>query len=82
MNENIDSSISVEKSKQEEIKDSCISKLIDLSEKQNELIFATRERLFKLEKTQNRDARFSCIMSIGICVVCLLMCLQFGGFKW
>ena len=30
-------------------KDSCISKLIDLSEKQNELIFATRKRLFQLE---------------------------------
>ena len=45
-------------------KDECINKLIDLSEKQNELIFATRERLFKLEKTQNRDARFSCLMSI------------------
>ncbi len=75
MNENIDSSIS-------DTKDNVVMKLIDLSEKQNELIFATRERLFKLEKTQNRDARFSCAMSIGICVVCLLMCLQFGGFKW
>ena len=75
MNENIDSSIS-------DTKDNVVMKLIDLSEKQNELIFATRERLFKLERTQNRDARFSCIMSIGICVVCLLMCLQFGGFKW
>ena len=63
-------------------KDNVISRLIDLSEKQNELIFATRERLFKLEKTQNRDARFSCLMSIGICVVCILMCLQFGGFTW
>ena len=75
MNENIDSSIS-------NTKDSCISKLIDLSEKQNELIFATRERLFKLERTQNRDARFSCIMSIGICVVLILMCVQFGGLTW
>ncbi len=75
MNENIDSSIS-------DTKDSVIIKLIDLSEKQNELIFSTRKRLFKLERTQNKDARFSCFMSIGICVVCLLMCLQFGGFKW
>jgi len=56
--------------------------LIDLSEKQNELIFSTRERLFKLEKTQNRDAKVLCAMSIGICVVMLLMCLEFGGFKW
>ena len=63
-------------------KDECINKLIDLSEKQNELIFATRERLFKLEKTQNKGARILCGMSIGICVICLLMCLQFGGFKW
>ena len=63
-------------------KDECISMLIDLSEKQNELIFATRERLFKLERTQNRDARILCGLYIGICVVCILMCLQFGGFKW
>ena len=63
-------------------KDSIISKLIDLSEKQNELIFATRERLFKLERTQNKDARILCGLSIGICVVMLLMCVQFGGFKW
>ena len=75
MNENIDSSIS-------DTKDSVITKLIDLSEKQNELIFATRERLFKLERTQNKDARILCGMSIGICVVCILMCLQFGGFTW
>ena len=65
-----------------ETKDSVIMKLIDLSEKQNELIFATRKRLFKLEKTQNKDARILCGMSIGICVICLLMCLQFGGFTW
>ena len=63
-------------------KDSIISKLIDLSEKQNDLIFATRERLFKLERTQNKDARILCGLSIGICVVMLLMCVQFGGFKW
>ena len=56
--------------------------LISYNEKQNELIFATRERLFKLERTQNKDARILCGMSIGICVICLLMCLQFGGFKW
>ena len=65
-----------------ETKDSVIMKLIDLSEKQNELIFATRERLFKLERTQNRDAKILCGMSIGICVILLLMCLEFGGFTW
>ena len=75
MNENIDSSIS-------DTKDSVITKLIDLSEKQNELIFATRERLFKLERTQNKDARILCGMSIGICVILILMCLEFGGFTW
>ncbi len=63
-------------------KDSCISKLIDLSEKQNELIFATRKRLFQLERTQNKDAKILCAMSIGICVVMILMCFQFGGFTW
>ena len=63
-------------------KDECISMLIDLSEKQNELIFATRERLFKLEKTQNKDVKVLCGMSIGICVILILMCFEFGGFKW
>ena len=63
-------------------KDNVIIKLIDLSEKQNELIFSTRKRLFKLERTQNKDARILCAMSIGICAVMLLMCFQFGGFKW
>ena len=75
MNENINSSIS-------DTKDSVIHKLIDLSEKQNELIFATRERLFKLERTQNKDVKVLCGMSIGICVVLILMCVQFGGLTW
>ncbi len=57
-------------------------KLISYNETQNELIFSTRKRLFNLEHKQNRDAKFSCLMSIGICVVCILMCLQFGGFTW
>ncbi len=57
-------------------------KLIDIISQQNDIIFSTRKRLFKLERTQNRDAKFSCFMSIGICVVCILMCLQFGGFQW
>ena len=63
-------------------KDNVIIKLIDLSEKQNELIFSTRKRLFKLERTQNKDARILCGMSIGICVILILMCLEFGGFTW
>ena len=75
MNENIDSSIS-------DIKDDFITKLVDLSEKQNELIFSTRERLFKLERTQNKDVKVLCAMSIAICAIMLLMCFEFGGFKW
>jgi len=75
MNENIDSSIS-------DIKDDFITKLVDLSEKQNELIFATRERLFKLEKTQNTDCKILITLMGCLCVVMILMCLEFGGFKW
>ena len=57
--------------------------LLEYNDKQNELIFATRKRLFELERTQNKDARILCGMSIGICCICLLMCLQFGGYlKW
>ena len=63
-------------------KDKVIIKLIDLSDKQNELIFATRERLFKLEKTQSTDAKILCAMSMGICVVLILMCVKFGGLSW
>ena len=76
------SSISAEKSKQENIKDSIISKLIDLSEKQNDLIFSTRKRLFQLEQTQNRDCKFLLAMIGAVCVVSILMCVQFGGFTW
>jgi hypothetical protein len=76
------SSIIAEKNKQDEIKDSCISKLIDLSEKQNELIFATRKRLFQLEKTQNRDCRVLITLIGCLCVLSILMCLEFGGFTW
>ena len=63
-------------------KDRVITKLIDLSEKQNDLIFSTRKRLFQLEKTQNKDVKILCGMSIGICVILILMCLEFGGFTW
>ena len=57
-------------------------KLIDIISKQSDLIFSTRKRLFQLERTQNKDAKILCAMSIGICVVMILMCFQFGGFKW
>ena len=72
MNENIDSSIS----------NNVATKIISHAEKQNELIFATRERLFKLERTQNKDVKILCGMSIGICVILILMCLEFGGLTW
>jgi hypothetical protein len=57
-------------------------KLISFNDRQNDLIFKTRERLFKLEKTQSRDSKFLCGMSIAICVVCILMTVRFGGFTW
>ena len=56
--------------------------LLEYNDKQTELIFETRKRLFKLERTQNKDARILCGMSIGICVILILMCLEFGGFQW
>ncbi len=57
-------------------------KLIDIISQQNDLIFSTRKRLFNLERTQNKDVKILCGMSIGICVILLLMCVQFGGFTW
>ena len=57
--------------------------LLEYNDKQTELIFETRKRLFDLERSQNKDARILCGMSIGFCLICLLMCLQFGGYlKW
>jgi hypothetical protein len=56
--------------------------LIDLSEKQNDLIFSTRKRLFQLEQTQNRDCKFLLFMIGAVCVVSILMIVQFGGFTW
>ena len=63
-------------------KDSIISKLIDLSEKQNELIFATRKRLFNLEKIQKRDILFLLGMNFLICTACILIAVEFGGLTW
>ena len=73
MNENINSS-----NTQHDIN----KQLVSFIEKQNDLIFSLRKRLFQLERTQNKDAKILCAMSIGICVVMILMCFQFGGFKW
>ena len=75
MNENINSSIS-------DTKDSVVMKLIDLSEKQNDLIFSTRKRLFNLEKTQKRDCIFLLSMNFLICTACILIAVEFGGLTW
>jgi hypothetical protein len=56
--------------------------LLEYNDKQTELIFETRKRLFKLERTQNKDVKILCGMSIGICVILILMCLEFGGLTW
>ena len=57
-------------------------KLISYNERQNDLIFKTRERLFQLERTQNRDVKILCGMSIGICFAIILLCVKIGGFTW
>ena len=56
--------------------------LLEYNDKQTELIFETRKRLFKLERTQNRDARCSLFFCMGLCLICLLMTISFGDFTW
>ena len=56
--------------------------LLEYNNKQTELIFATRKRLFQLERTQNRDVRILLGMLIALGVISFLMCLEFGGFTW
>ena len=63
-------------------KDNVIIKLIDLSEKQNELIFSTRKRLFNLERIQKRDCIFLLGMNFLICTACILIAIEFGGLTW
>ena len=63
-------------------KDNVIIKLIDLSEKQNDLIFSLRKRLFDLEKIQKRDCIFLLGMNFLICTACILIAVEFGGFTW
>ena len=72
MNENIDSSIS----------NNVATKIISHAEKQNELIFSTRKRLFNLEKTQKRDCIFLLGMNFLICTACILIAIEFGGLTW
>jgi hypothetical protein len=56
--------------------------LLEYNNKQTELIFATRKRLFKLERTQNTDCKILITLMGCLCVVMILMCLEFGGFTW
>jgi hypothetical protein len=73
MNENINSS-----NTQHDIN----KQLVSYNEKQNDLIFSLRKRLFQLERTQNRDVRILLGMLIALGVISFLMCLEFGGFTW
>tara|TARA_R100000664_G_C2644940_1_gene68183 strand:+ start:258 stop:479 length:222 start_codon:yes stop_codon:yes gene_type:complete len=73
MNENINSS-----NTQHDIN----KQLVSFIEKQNDLIFSLRKRLFQLERTQNRDVRILLGMLIALGVISFLMCLEFGGFTW
>ena len=57
-------------------------KLISYNETQNELIFSTRKRLFNLEKIQRRDVFFLLGMNFLVCTLCILIAIEFGGFKW
>ena len=56
--------------------------LIDYNEKQNDLIFATRKRLYQLEKIQKRDCIFLLGMNFLICTACILLAVQLGGLTW
>ena len=63
-------------------KDNVIIKLIDLSEKQNDLIFSTRKRIYTLEKIQKRDVLFLLGMNFLVCTLCILIAVEFGGLTW
>ena len=74
MNENIDSS--------NEMQNKLNKQLIEYNDKQNELIFSTRKRIYILEKIQKRDVLFLLGMNFLICTLCILVAVEFGGFKW
>ena len=57
-------------------------KLISFNDKQNDLIFATRKRLFDLEKIQKRDCIFLISMNFLICFACILICVKLRGLTW
>ena len=56
--------------------------LISYNEKQNDLIFSLRKRLFDLEKIQKRDVFFLLGMNFLICILCIVMAVEFGGLTW
>ena len=62
--------------------------LISYNEKQNDLIFSLRKRLFNLEKIQRRDVFFLLGINFLICTLSILIGIElgleikFGGFTW
>ena len=56
--------------------------LIEYNEKQNDLIFSTRKRIYTLEKIQKRDCIFLLGMNFLICIACILIAVEFGGLTW
>ena len=74
MNENIDSS--------NKAQNDINRQLISYNEKQNDLIFSTRKRLYQLEKIQKRDCIFLLGMNFLICTACILIAVEFGGLTW
>ena len=56
--------------------------LISYNEKQNELIFSTRKRIYILEKIQRRDVFFLLGMNFLVCTLCILIAVEFGGLTW
>ena len=56
--------------------------LISYNEKQNDLIFSTRKRIYTLEKIQKRDVLFLLGMNFLICTACILIAVEFGGLTW
>ena len=56
--------------------------LISYNEKQNDLIFSTRKRIYILEKIQRRDVFFLLAINFLVCTACILIAVKLGGFQW
>ena len=50
--------------------------LLEYNDKQTELIFETRKRLFDLEKIQRRDVFFLLGMNFLICTLCIFLAIN------